>query len=607
MPDVERDHYIFNGWYADENFSGEAVESIEKSSTGNVEYWAKWTAETYSVEYYIDNVAYNESGVTTYTYDVETDLPAPIKENYSFTGWYDNSDLTGTSVMEIAQGEYGNKTYYATWTPDSYKITFNADGGTIKNTITGYSYGVETTLPVPTKTGYAFDGWYETSDFSGSKWEVITVGETGDKTFYAKWTQTNILACAGYEEGAYVNIYTNGNSLSNISVSYKSLDGSHAYQAIDRELIREYDGYVRADIVGLAEGAYSLEINVGGTKEYKDVSVTSYDRSGYAFYNRSAYATDTTASEGVGGYKDDGTPKDNAQIIYFSEGNKNTQTVNFTGTSYNFTGIGEVLTNLYRAKNPVIIRIVGKISAATWKLLDYNADKKYSASNKMPVANVIGINNKPLTDATSLTQADLILAGYNELDTSEYSELLGLSSKATYSSGAFDSAWNDCSITKGAHDVTVEGIGTDAEIFQWGMTWKQASSIEVRNITFSDYTEDACAFQGDTNVKTGATANFDSYYIWLHNCTFNRGKNYWDLTDEQDKHDGDGSTDLKLVYGVTLSYNHYVNTHKTGLVGASDTSYSYNITYHHNYYEGCESRMPLARLANMHMYNNYYK
>lgn len=30
------------------------------------------------------------------------------------------------------------------------------------------------------------------------------------------------------------------------------------------------------------------------------------------------------------------------------------------------------------------------------------------------------------------------------------------------------------------------------------------------------------------------------------------------------------------------------------------------MTFHHNYYENCASRLPLGRQANMHMYNNYY-
>ena len=94
--------------------------------------------------------------------------------------------------------------------------------------------------------------------------------------------------------------------------------------------------------------------------------------------------------------------------------------------------------------------------------------------------------------------------------------------------------------------------------------------------------------------------------IWIHNNSFLEGINYGDVCNEQDKHDGDGSTDFKGVSYVTISYNHYVETHKTGLIGGSNSHLQANITFHHNYYESCKSRLPLARQANMHMYNNYY-
>ena len=84
----------------------------------------------------------------------------------------------------------------------------------------------------------------------------------------------------------------------------------------------------------------------------------------------------------------------------------------------------------------------------------------------------------------------------------------------------FDSCWNNCPIGTGstsgkfAQNVTLEGIGTSAGLFQWGITWKYAESIEVRNLTFDDYNEDACSFEGNTNSTT--FDGFDSNRIWLH-------------------------------------------------------------------------------------------
>ena len=88
----------------------------------------------------------------------------------------------------------------------------------------------------------------------------------------------------------------------------------------------------------------------------------------------------------------------------------------------------------------------------------------------------------------------------------------------------FDSYFNMLDVSS-ANNVTIEGVGVDAEIFQWGFTWKKCNSIEVRNLTFTDYPEDACSFQGGSNSDVNTYGNY-----WIHNNVFNRGKNYWDVT-----------------------------------------------------------------------------
>lgn len=149
-------------------------------------------------------------------------------------------------------------------------------------------------------------------------------------------------------------------------------------------------------------------------------------------------------------------------------------------------------------------------------------------------------------------------------------------------------------VTGSKGGLTVEGIGDDANILKWGFTFKSnCQDVEVRNLTFSKYPEDACAAE-------------NSKYFWLHNCVFNIGENKYDLTEEQDKGDGDGATDMNGNSNVTIAYCRYNQTHKTSLNGGSDSVKSYNYTYHHNFFNGCKSRLPLTRQVNLHMYNNYY-
>lgn len=111
-------------------------------------------------------------------------LPIPTKTGYTFAGWYENPKFSGDPVKDVPTDSTENLNFYAKWTANTYTVTFDANGGTINNgDVTEYTYGVGATLPTDvTREGYAFDGWYEQSDFSGSKVTKITATDTGDKT-----------------------------------------------------------------------------------------------------------------------------------------------------------------------------------------------------------------------------------------------------------------------------------------------------------------------------------------------------------------------------------------------------------------------------------------
>ncbi len=113
------------------------------------------------------------------------------RSGYTFDGW--NTKPDGTGVSYPAGGSFqitDDVTLYAKWTADSYSVTYNKNGGTIanENSYTKYTYGTGLTLPAPTREGYTFGGWYTNSDLSGTAVTDISATATGDKTYYAKWT-----------------------------------------------------------------------------------------------------------------------------------------------------------------------------------------------------------------------------------------------------------------------------------------------------------------------------------------------------------------------------------------------------------------------------------
>ena len=74
-----------------------------------------------------------------------------------------------------------------------YAITYELDGGRLFDGPTKYNGTEEIVLPTPTKEGYEFKGWYATSEFLGNYIEKITIGESGNKCFYAKWEKNETI------------------------------------------------------------------------------------------------------------------------------------------------------------------------------------------------------------------------------------------------------------------------------------------------------------------------------------------------------------------------------------------------------------------------------
>ena len=149
--------------------------------------------------------------------DALPNVTLPEITGYTFGGWYDNEALSGEPVTEISAEATGEKTYYAKWTANTYKVTLNTKGGTIAGgkDVTNYTYGIATALPTEqdiTHTGFNFGGWYDNAAFSGAPVTGITTTDFGDKTYYAKWTAEVMLNTNGgtIADGKGVTNYTYG-------------------------------------------------------------------------------------------------------------------------------------------------------------------------------------------------------------------------------------------------------------------------------------------------------------------------------------------------------------------------------------------------------------
>jgi len=154
------------------------VKSIDNFDPDGTEITGSIADATVSGYVIIDGTGYD------YTLPDSTGFTAA---NYDFAGWSEKSDGSG---IILAAGDKvkikGDTTYYATWTPKEYTVSFNAGEGVTVAPIIG-KYQTQITAPTPTKNGCTLSGWAKegTDTVMYKPGDKITV--TGDETLYAIW------------------------------------------------------------------------------------------------------------------------------------------------------------------------------------------------------------------------------------------------------------------------------------------------------------------------------------------------------------------------------------------------------------------------------------
>ena len=122
-------------------------------------------------------------------------------------------------------------------------------------------------------------------------------------------------------------------------------------------------------------------------------------------------------------------------------------------------------------------------------------------------------------------------------------------------------------------------------------------NIIIRNLRFRDLWVFDSSGQYDTYGWDFISIEAGSHHIWVDHCDFEQV--YDGLVDIK------GGSDF-----VTVSWNVFRNQKKGNLVGASDSAAKtdrghLNVTFHHNWYDRVDERMPRMRFGNAHVFNLY--
>ncbi|MBQ8112065.1 MAG: InlB B-repeat-containing protein, partial [Kiritimatiellae bacterium] len=136
---------------------------------------------------YADTKGATNTNPTQYNYDSSITFAAlPNVTGYVFNGW---------NPTKIAAGGFGAKTVTAKWTPISYTVKFNANGGsgTMANLAMTYGTAKALTANAFTRTGYTFKGWATSSGATTAAYtdkqsvNNLTSTANGTVNLYAVW------------------------------------------------------------------------------------------------------------------------------------------------------------------------------------------------------------------------------------------------------------------------------------------------------------------------------------------------------------------------------------------------------------------------------------
>lgn len=203
----------FEGWYLQSDYSGEAAEHIECTGE-DLTLYAKWSDAVYTVRYELNGGILYESNPSSVTAESGYELAEPVREGYTFLGWYDQ-EQGGKKYASVGGAEARNLVLYALWqkTDALFTIYYDLNGGKAEGeNPVSVGAGEVYRLYDAAKTGYDFLGWNTKKDGSGEFVEYL-YGVDETLYLYAVFAEKEYLIRYVYE-GTYEGQEINPNTIS---------------------------------------------------------------------------------------------------------------------------------------------------------------------------------------------------------------------------------------------------------------------------------------------------------------------------------------------------------------------------------------------------------
>ena len=215
----KRTGYSFIGWSTTKGGSVKYTDKqkgdISSKNGAEVTLYAVWADNAYIVKFNGNGATSGSMGAQMITIGKSKALTANAfaRTGYTFQGWAKKS--TGSvayknkaTVKDLSTKNGATVTLYAVWKANTYKIAFNANGGsgTAPKTVTA-TYDKAVTLPANTfkRSGYTFLGWNTDKNAATAKYKdkasVKNLAASGTVTLYAIWKKNGSSGSGGGSSG----------------------------------------------------------------------------------------------------------------------------------------------------------------------------------------------------------------------------------------------------------------------------------------------------------------------------------------------------------------------------------------------------------------------
>lgn len=192
-----RPGYGFIMWTTSPNGGSQYTPGDRYTFNNNLDLYANWDIIRYQINYDLKGGTVGHPNPEDYTVNSgEITLNNPVKPGYTFDGWT-GTGITGTVLnVTIGAGSTGTRSYTANWSPNTYTVSYDANGGvgTMHDTIFTYDREYNLSANAFTRKGYTFVGWSmvpgDNVVYSDGE-RVKNIVEEGNIILYANWTMNN--------------------------------------------------------------------------------------------------------------------------------------------------------------------------------------------------------------------------------------------------------------------------------------------------------------------------------------------------------------------------------------------------------------------------------